>query len=86
MNKFPKWKEARDEKTGMDRLKAGCVDRGVWDEQWERHSRVQVVLGDLATDKWSLRNDIWLRLANDVDAIVHNGALVRSPPPARILH
>ncbi|EJD54724.1 alpha-aminoadipate reductase Lys1p [Auricularia subglabra TFB-10046 SS5] len=67
---------ANDEKAGLDRLRASCEDRGVWDKSWEADSRVQVVLGDLAAEKWSLRNDVWMRLANDVDAVIHNGALV----------
>ncbi|KAH7104976.1 alpha-aminoadipate reductase Lys1p [Auriculariales sp. MPI-PUGE-AT-0066] len=67
---------AKDESTGLERLRALCQDRGVWDPKWDEDKRVEVVVGDLASEKWSLRNDVWMRLASSVDAIVHNGALV----------
>jgi len=67
---------AKDEAAGLDRLRSLCEDRGVWDKTWEIDQRVEVVLGDLAAEKWGLRNDAWMRLANSVDTIVHNGALV----------
>ncbi|KAH8116226.1 large subunit of L-aminoadipate-semialdehyde dehydrogenase [Phellopilus nigrolimitatus] len=61
---------------GLERLKEGAVDRGVWDDKWLLNSRVEVVVGDLAKGKFGLDAQTWDRVALESDVIVHNGALV----------
>ncbi|KAL1920377.1 uncharacterized protein VTP21DRAFT_754 [Calcarisporiella thermophila] len=46
----------------------------VWDDAY--HSRIEAVCGDLASEKLGVSDADWQRLAQEVDAIVHNGALV----------
>lgn len=61
---------------GLERLKEGAIDRGVWDDNWLSASRLEVVVGDLAKEKFGLDTATWSKLANETDVIVHNGALV----------
>jgi L-aminoadipate-semialdehyde dehydrogenase len=67
---------ARDAEQGLARLREGGEGRGAWDEEWVSSGRLQVVVGDLAQERLGLTQQQWIQLAHDVDAIVHNGALV----------
>jgi len=60
---------------GLDRLREGSTDRGVWDESWVESGRLEVVTGDLGQERFGL-GDEWQRIASDADVILHNGALV----------
>ncbi|KAK7471081.1 large subunit of alpha-aminoadipate reductase [Stygiomarasmius scandens] len=60
---------------GLDRLREGSTDRGVWDESWVESGRLEVVTGDLGQEHFGL-GDEWQRIASDADVILHNGALV----------
>ncbi|KAF7317886.1 Alpha-aminoadipate reductase Lys1p [Mycena kentingensis (nom. inval.)] len=67
---------AKDTQAGLQRLREGSVDRGVWDEQWVSEARVEVVCGDLGVELFGLSRDVWGKVANEADVIVHNGAFV----------
>ncbi|KAJ7637189.1 alpha-aminoadipate reductase Lys1p [Roridomyces roridus] len=67
---------AEDEEKGMERLRAGAKDRGCWDEEWVSSGRVEVVAGDLAVEFFGLGKDKWAKVAEEADAVIHNGALV----------
>ncbi len=67
---------AKDAQAGLARLRESGEARGAWDEQWVASGKLSVVIGDLAQDKLGLSNKDWTALANSVDAIVHNGAMV----------
>jgi L-aminoadipate-semialdehyde dehydrogenase len=61
---------------GLDRLKEGSTDRGVWSDEWVASGRLEVVTGDLGLDSFGLDGETWTRIANEADAVLHNGALV----------
>jgi len=67
-----------DDEQGMARLREGSRDRGVWDERWVREGRVEVVVGDLGVALFGLGQEMWERVASEVDVVLHNGALVWS--------
>ncbi|EPQ53638.1 alpha-aminoadipate reductase Lys1p [Gloeophyllum trabeum ATCC 11539] len=60
----------------LDRLRESVSDRGVWDEEWIKTGRLEVVTGDLSFDHLGLGDDAWNRIASEADVILHNGALV----------
>lgn len=63
---------------GLDRLKEGSTDRGVWDEEWVVSGRLEVVIGDLGQDRFGMSENTWARVAAEADVVLHNGALVRA--------
>lgn len=67
---------AKSVRQGLDRLKQGSIDKGVWDDNWILDRRLEVVVGDLGLEHFGLAEDIWKRIAEDADVILHNGALV----------
>lgn len=67
---------AHDKQKALARLREGSTDRNAWDEQWVQTDRLQVVPGDLGLMNFGLSTETWLQLADSVDVIVHNGALV----------
>jgi L-aminoadipate-semialdehyde dehydrogenase len=60
----------------MARLRESGEGRAAWDEEWVRSGRLEVVTGDLEGEKLGMGDEVWDRLAKEVDAIVHNGAIV----------
>ncbi|KZT70440.1 alpha-aminoadipate reductase Lys1p [Daedalea quercina L-15889] len=67
---------AADAEKALERLRDAASGRGVWDEEWVKQSRLEVIKGDLDQDLFGLGEDAWNRIADEADAIVHNGALV----------
>ncbi|PWZ00560.1 large subunit of L-aminoadipate-semialdehyde dehydrogenase [Testicularia cyperi] len=68
---------AKDEATALERLRDGCKGRGIWDDAWVSQGRLEVVLGDLAApQRLGMSESVYTRLADEVDDILHNGALV----------
>ncbi|KAN0063093.1 large subunit of alpha-aminoadipate reductase [Thecaphora frezii] len=68
---------AKDVATAMDRLREGGKGRGIWDEEWVSSGRLEAVVGDLAAPKrLGMSEDVYAKLANQVDDVLHNGALV----------
>lgn len=65
---------AADEVAGLARLVKAGKTYGVWDPSYE--SKIHVVLGDLATEKFGLTDAKWNELAETIDVLIHNGALV----------
>ena len=68
---------AADDDRAVERLREATVGRGVWDEESVKSGRVEVVSGDLDRPRFGLDGATWMRVAGEVDAIIHNGALVR---------
>lgn len=64
------------QENALARLRQGCIDRGVWDDEWVAQGRLEVVLGDLAAEKLGLSSADWDKVANEADAVLHNGAIV----------
>lgn len=67
---------AKNVEGGVERLKEGLTDKGLWDDAWVTSGRLEVVCGDLGQDLFGLGDEVWNRVAQDVDVILHNGALV----------
>ncbi|KAM0793799.1 hypothetical protein ACM66B_001215 [Microbotryomycetes sp. NB124-2] len=67
---------AKSVEAGLARLKDSGEARSVWDDEWIKQGRVEVVVGDLEGDKLGLSQEDYDRVANEADIIVHNGALV----------
>lgn len=76
---------AKDEKSAMDRLRTIGQARQCWDEEWVTKGRLDVVVGDLAAEKLGMSRNAWNSLAQEVDAVIHNGALVHWVYPYRQL-
>ncbi|KAJ7243193.1 alpha-aminoadipate reductase Lys1p [Mycena haematopus] len=67
---------APDAQSGLERLRTGSRDRGAWDDKWVESGRLEVIIGDLGVAFFGVGQDVWLRIAGEADAIIHNGALV----------
>lgn len=65
---------AKDEAAGLDRLKKAGVIYNTWSADFEK--RVHIVLGDLSKPSFGLSDAKWSTLTNEIDVIIHNGALV----------
>lgn len=65
---------AKDQASGMQRLIKAGVTYGTWSPDFE--NRIEVVLGDLSKPQFGLDSVTWENLANQIDVIIHNGALV----------
>jgi L-aminoadipate-semialdehyde dehydrogenase len=68
---------ASDVEQGTRRLREGSTDRGVWDEQWIKSHKLEIIIGDLSQELFGLGHDQWARVAREADVVLHNGALVR---------
>ncbi|WP_163760878.1 fatty acyl-AMP ligase [Mycobacterium botniense] len=69
---------ATDEAHGLDRIIAALRQARVWSPALdaEVRARVRVVCGDLAEPHLGVGEDTFQRLAESIDTVVHNGALV----------
>jgi thioester reductase-like protein len=69
---------ATDPVHGMDRLRASLRRARLWTPALDDllQDRVRIVCGDLARDRLGLTRDRWEELAGQVQAILHNGAMV----------
>lgn len=67
---------ADGEDAALRRLKESGESRGAWDPEWVASGRIDVAVGDLESRQLGLSDDLWEALGNDVDIIIHNGALV----------
>ncbi|KAJ3284237.1 large subunit of alpha-aminoadipate reductase [Rhizoclosmatium sp. JEL0117] len=65
---------ARDAATGWKRLKENGERHLVYSADWE--GRVSAEIGDLGEDQLGISADRWAQLCEEVDVVVHNGALV----------
>ena len=60
--------------SSLQRVKDTCRAYGFWSESWD--SRVRCVTGNLGDPKLGLQDDIWDKISESVDVVIHNGALV----------
>ncbi|TCD68695.1 putative NRPS-like protein biosynthetic cluster [Steccherinum ochraceum] len=60
----------------LERLRDAAGGRGVWNESWVTSGRLEVIKGDLDQELFGLDQALWTRVAEEADAIIHNGALV----------
>ncbi len=66
------------------RLIGQMREYGLWDSKHD--TRVRVLRGDLSLEQFGLDHDLWDMLAEEVDVIYHNGALVNFVYPYAALH
>ena len=59
-----------------ERLRQSASDSGVWDEEWAQTARLEVLCGDLDKDAFGLTPQVWDRVTEEADVVLHNGALV----------
>lgn len=74
---------APDATQGLDRLRAACQDRAIWQEEWVSEGRLSVVQGDLGIANFGLDEKTWDELSTEADVVLHNGAMVRYPSEYR---
>lgn len=67
---------ARSKEAALARLQDSCEARGVWDSAWVKGGQLEVVLGDLESDRLGLSQEDWQKVGEEADSILHNGALV----------
>ncbi|CAG8449470.1 7430_t:CDS:10 [Acaulospora colombiana] len=67
---------AQTKESAMERVKKSCMSHLVWEEEWIVEGRLEVVCGDLEKDRLGVDEEEWNALAERVDVVIHNGALV----------
>ena len=75
----------KDQADGLQRLQRVGEGYGVWKADWVTDGRVEVVLGDLASERLGLSPERWDALAEAMDVVIHNGALVHWLYPYSVL-
>ncbi|KAK0730193.1 hypothetical protein B0H67DRAFT_561059 [Lasiosphaeris hirsuta] len=64
----------KDPAAALDRLRRSLGGYGLWKDGWS--GRLSAVVGDLSQPQLGLDGATWQSLAQEVDVIVHNGAVV----------
>ncbi|KKA27610.1 hypothetical protein TD95_001715 [Thielaviopsis punctulata] len=70
---------AKDAISGLARIESTTKAYGIWNDAWK--SQINIVTGDLAQPNLGISDADWQKLANEVDIIVHNGAMVNWMQP-----
>lgn len=65
---------ALTKEAGLERLIKASKVYGIWNESFL--SQIEIVLGDLSSKNLGLSDDLWNKLASEIDIVIHNGALV----------
>lgn len=65
---------AKDLDAALARVRQTCQAYGIWDESWS--NRLETLTGDLEKPDFGLSAETWNKLADSVDVVIHNGALV----------
>jgi len=66
---------ARSTDEGIQRVKNSCEAYGVWREEWIQY--LEVVTGSLEDEYLGLSAEMWDRVKNTADVVIHNGAMVQ---------
>ena len=80
---------SKTEEQALSRVRSTCKGYGFWDETWTH--RLQCVCGNLGEKQFGLSQAKWDDLAEHVDVVIHNGAMVHwvypysSLKPANVL-
>ncbi|CAM3332753.1 amino acid adenylation domain-containing protein [Tsukamurella hominis] len=70
---------ARDEASGLERIRTTMRGYGSWSDGYE--DRITALPGDLALPALGIEADVWDRVIEQVDAIIHCGARVNHVEP-----
>lgn len=65
---------AKEPAAALERLRRSLQSYGLWNDAWT--GRISAVVGDLAQPQLGLDETTWNTLANEVDVVIHNGAIV----------
>lgn len=65
---------AKDIDAALGRVQQTCQAYGIWEDSWT--ARLEPLVGDLEKPDFGLAADTWNKLADSVDVVIHNGALV----------
>jgi L-aminoadipate-semialdehyde dehydrogenase len=65
---------ATDADAALARIQQTCQAYGIWESSWT--SRITALVGDLDKSNFGIAPETWNRLADSVDVVIHNGALV----------
>jgi L-aminoadipate-semialdehyde dehydrogenase len=65
---------SQKDQTPLQRLKSNALTYGLWEDSWT--DKIVGLEGDLAKPLFGVDNGHWNELVREVDAIVHNGAVV----------
>ena len=65
-----------NQEEATERLRQSSTARGIWNEQWIESSRLEVLCGDLDQVRFGLSTEIWAKVSDEVNVILHNGAFV----------
>lgn len=65
---------AKTVEAGLDRLRNSSEAYGIWKDEWA--SRITPIIGDLEKADFGLSKEQFSQLTDEVDVIIHNGALV----------
>ncbi|ODQ67735.1 L-aminoadipate-semialdehyde dehydrogenase [Nadsonia fulvescens var. elongata DSM 6958] len=65
---------AANQAKGLERLKNSGLAYSTWDDSFT--DKIECLIGDIEEERFGLPIAEWEALANEVDAIIHNGALV----------
>jgi thioester reductase-like protein len=70
---------ASNQKKGHLKIKENLQSYGIWKESF--NSRIKILVGDLSKEHFSVCDDDWDQLADEVDVIYHNGAWLNFAQP-----
>jgi len=81
LDKYPEAKvyclvRGKDKESAMKRLKKNCITYMTWKNEWEGNNNIVTICGDLSKRYFGLKKDEWKQLCEDVDIIIHSGAIV----------
>ena len=65
---------AKEPTAALERIRRSLQSYGLWKEGWL--DRISAVLGDLSHANLDLDETTWRTLADEVDVVIHNGAIV----------
>lgn len=65
---------AKEPGAALERLRRSLKSYGLWRDDWA--GRVSAVVGDLSQPQLGLDEETWNKLAQEVDVVIHNGAIV----------
>lgn len=75
---------AKSTESGLERLKQTCQAYGIWSDGWQ--STLECVTGDLEDHpRLGMSQDVYDRVASEVDIVIHNGAIVHWVKPFSIM-
>ncbi|CAG8523111.1 8211_t:CDS:2, partial [Ambispora leptoticha] len=67
---------AKSKELALERVQKSLKAHMVWREEWFTENRLEVVCGDLEKERLGIDEDEWRILTEQVDVVIHNGALV----------